>query len=117
MAKARSKYICQGCGHEAFAWSGQCAGGSTLYVTGEESAAQVRMRAERLGETALSVPAIAETSLESVLAALEAERPQACVIDSVQTLHAADLTGAPGSVAQVREAAGRVMEVAKRVGT
>ncbi len=95
----------------------QAAGGKTLYVSGEESTAQVRMRAERLGEGALAVPAIAETSLESVLAALEAERPDACVIDSIQTLHSSDLTGAPGSVAQVRESANEVMEVAKRIGS
>jgi DNA repair protein RadA/Sms len=95
----------------------QAAGRRALYVSGEESAAQVRLRAERLGEGALSVPAVTETSLEAVVATLEAERPQACVIDSVQTLHSADLSGAPGSVAQVREAANRIMEVAKRIGT
>jgi DNA repair protein RadA/Sms len=95
----------------------EVSGCKTLYVSGEESTAQVRMRAERLGEGALAVPAIAETSLESVLAALESERPDACVIDSVQTLHSAELTGAPGSVAQVRESANQVMEVAKRIGT
>jgi DNA repair protein RadA/Sms len=94
----------------------QAAGRRTLYVSGEESTAQVRMRAERLGEAALAVPALAETSLEAVLATLEAERPEACVIDSVQTLHSDALDGAPGSVAQVREAAGRVMESAKRLG-
>jgi DNA repair protein RadA/Sms len=94
----------------------QAAGRRTLYVTGEESAAQVRMRAERLGEGALAVPALAETSLEAVLATLEAERPEACVVDSVQTLHSDALEGAPGSVAQVREAAARVMESAKRLG-
>jgi DNA repair protein RadA/Sms len=94
----------------------QAAGRRTLYVSGEESAAQVRMRAERLGEGALGVPALAETSLEAVLATLEAERPEACVIDSVQTLHSEALDGAPGSVAQVREAASRVMESAKRLG-
>ncbi len=208
MAKPRKRFVCQGCGHEAFAWAGQCggcgewntlveqaaeaptskrgrggggagaakpvplrevempatarlesgigeldrvlgggfvpgslvllggapgigkstltgmalgnlaaAGRKTLYVSGEESAAQVRLRAERLGDGALSVPAIAETSLESVVATLTAERPDACVIDSVQTLHSSDLTGAPGSVAQVREAADRIMDVAKRIGT
>jgi len=90
------------------------AGNRVLYVSGEESTAQVRLRAERLGDAALAVPALAETSLESVLATLEAERPQACVIDSIQTLHAEGMTGAPGSVGQVREAATRVMEVAKR---
>ena len=72
------------------------AGARRLYVSGEESAAQVRLRAERLGDAALDVPALAETSLEAVLATLEAERPEVCVIDSIQTLHAEELTGAPG---------------------
>ena len=209
MAKGRSRYVCRDCGHEALAWSGQCAGCSewntleevaaspsakassggrrrvaappraiplrdvvspreerlgtgigeldrvlggglvpgslvllggspgigkstitamalgnlaeagrqVLYVTGEESAAQVRMRAERLGPGALAVPALAETDLATVVAAIEAERPDACVVDSVQTLHSAELSSAPGSVAQVREAANALMEVAKRNGT
>ena len=90
-------------------------GRRTLYVSGEESAAQVRMRAARLGEAALSVPAITETSLEAVLATLEAERPDTAVIDSVQTLHAEGMTGAPGSVGQVREAANAISAVAKRI--
>src|SRR3954465_8944370 len=78
------------------------AGNDVLYVSGEESAAQVRRRAERLGKAALSVPMLAEPSLESVLAALESERPAACVIDSVQTLAIPD--SAPGSVGAIREA-------------
>jgi DNA repair protein RadA/Sms len=90
-------------------------GHRTLYVSGEESAAQVRLRAERLGDAALGVPVLAETSLESVVATLEAERPAVCVIDSVQTLHAEGMSGAPGSVGQVREAANAVMGVAKRL--
>jgi DNA repair protein RadA/Sms len=93
------------------------AGRRTLYVSGEESAAQVRLRAERLdaggGGGALEVPVLTETDLDTVLATLRAERPQVCVIDSVQTLHASDLSGAPGSVGQVREVAGRIMQVAK----
>ncbi len=93
------------------------AGNSVLYVSGEESAAQVRIRAERLGDGALSVPALAETSLESVLATLEAERPEVAVIDSVQTLHAEGMTGAPGSVGQVREAASAILDVAKAQDT
>jgi DNA repair protein RadA/Sms len=209
MARAKSKFVCNGCGHEAFSWQGQCAGcgewntleevrieatpargggkrrsggpatkpvplrdvvsppeirlltgigeldrvlgggivpGSlvllggapgigkstitamalgnlaangrrTLYVTGEESAAQVRMRAERLGEGALSVPALAETELATILATIEAEAPEVCVVDSVQTMHSSDLTSAPGSVAQVREVTGGLMETAKRTGT
>ena len=93
------------------------AGRRVLYVTGEESAAQVRMRAERLGESALAVPALAETDLATVVDAIEAERPDACVVDSVQTLHSAELSSAPGSVAQVREATNGLMEVAKRNGS
>jgi DNA repair protein RadA/Sms len=95
------------------------AGRRTLYVSGEESAAQIRLRAERLiGATAgaLEVPVLAETDLDTILATLRAERPEVCVIDSVQTMHAADLTGAPGSVGQVRETAGRIMQVAKADG-
>ena len=92
------------------------AGRRVLYVTGEESAAQVKLRAERLGADALRVPVIAETDLETVLATLDAERPDVCVIDSVQTLNAPALTAAPGSVGQVREVAGQLMEVAKRDG-
>jgi DNA repair protein RadA/Sms len=93
------------------------AGRRTLYVSGEESAAQIRLRAERLGESALDVPVLAETDLGAVLAALRAERPDACVIDSVQTLHSADLDSAPGTVGQVREVATRIAEVAKGSGT
>jgi DNA repair protein RadA/Sms len=93
------------------------AGRRTLYVSGEESAAQIRLRAERLGRSALEVPVLAETDLDAVLAVLRAERPDACVIDSVQTLHSAALDSAPGTVGQVREVATRVAEVAKRSGT
>jgi DNA repair protein RadA/Sms len=88
-------------------------GGQTLYVSGEESAAQVRRRAERLGEAALDVPMLAEPSLEAVLAALESERPDACVIDSVQALAVGDAT--PGSVGAVREATSALLEAAKRL--
>ncbi|MFN2612801.1 MAG: DNA repair protein RadA [Solirubrobacterales bacterium] len=90
-------------------------GHKVLYVSGEESTAQIKLRAERLGAEALSVPAIASSGLEEVLATLEAERPEVCVIDSVQSLHGAESAGAPGSVAQVRAVAGAIMEVAKRL--
>lgn len=93
------------------------AGHSTLYVSGEESTAQIRLRAERLPGAALAVPAIAETDLEAVVATLERERPEVCVVDSVQTLDARELTGAPGSVGQVREVAARIVGVAKRQRT
>ncbi len=93
------------------------AGRRTLYVSGEESASQVRLRAERLAGIpgALDVPILAETDLDTVLSTLEQERPDVCVIDSVQTLHDAELSGAPGSVGQVREVASRLMGVAKRL--
>src|SRR5919112_3259251 len=89
------------------------AGRNVLYVSGEESAAQVKLRAQRLGPDALRAPIVAETDLDAVVATLEAERPDVCVVDSVQTLYASGLTGAPGSVGQVREVAGRLMRVAK----
>jgi DNA repair protein RadA/Sms len=94
----------------------QAAGRRTLYVSGEESAAQIRLRAARLGAGALDVPVLAETDLETVLATMAAERPEVCVIDSVQTLHAPELTGAPGSVGQVREVASQIMRCAKSTG-
>jgi DNA repair protein RadA/Sms len=94
----------------------QAAGRRTLYVSGEESAAQIRLRAARLGAGALDVPVLAETDLETVLATIAAERPEVCVIDSVQTLHAPELTGAPGSVGQVREVASQIMRAAKGAG-
>ncbi len=93
-------------------------GHRTLYVSAEESAAQIRLRAERLsGDGALRIPVIAETDLRTVIATLEQERPDVCVIDSVQTLHSGDLSGAAGSVAQVREVAGELMRVAKAQDT
>ncbi len=86
-----------------------------LLVTGEESAAQVKLRAGRLGG-AEQVEILAETELEAVCATLEQERPAVCVIDSVQTLYSSELGSAPGSVGQVREAAARLLRVAKEAG-
>jgi DNA repair protein RadA/Sms len=91
-------------------------GHRTLYISAEESPEQVRLRAERLGADSLTVPIVAETDLDAVLEVLDAHAPEACVIDSVQTLHASELSGAPGSVGQVREVAVRVMELAKARG-
>jgi DNA repair protein RadA/Sms len=87
----------------------------TLLITGEESVAQVKLRAERLGGAA-NVEILAETELDVVCETLETERPDVCVIDSVQTLYSAELGSAPGSVAQVREAAGRLLRVSKQNG-
>jgi DNA repair protein RadA/Sms len=98
------------------------AGQSTLYVSGEESAEQVRLRAQRLGPGALEVPVLAETDLDAVLDTLAAHRPRVCVIDSVQTMRKGDGPGpgrggaraAPGGAGQVREVTGRIMELAKQ---
>jgi DNA repair protein RadA/Sms len=86
-----------------------------LLVTGEESTAQVKLRAERLGGPE-RVEILAETELEVVCATLERERPAVCVIDSVQTLYSSEIGSSPGSVGQVREAAGRLLRVAKEAG-
>jgi DNA repair protein RadA/Sms len=86
-----------------------------LLVTGEESSAQVKLRAARLGG-AEQVEILAETNLETVCATLERERPEVCVIDSVQTLYSAEVGSAPGSVSQVREAAARLLRVGKEAG-
>jgi DNA repair protein RadA/Sms len=86
-----------------------------LLVTGEESSAQVKLRAGRLGGAG-RVEILAETELETVLATLESERPDVCVIDSVQTLHSPEVGSAPGSVGQVREAAARLLRTSKEAG-
>jgi DNA repair protein RadA/Sms len=86
-----------------------------LLVTGEESVAQVKLRAARLGGCD-AVEILAETELDAGCATLEAERPGVCVIDSVQTLWSQEVGSAPGSVSQVREAASRLLRVAKENG-
>ena len=88
-----------------------------LYVTGEESGAQVALRSRRLGLGASAVRVLAEICLEKILAALERERPQVAVVDSIQTVYSEALTSAPGSVAQVRECAAQLTRVAKATGT
>jgi DNA repair protein RadA/Sms len=90
------------------------AGRGTLYVSAEESAPQIRLRAQRLrARAALVVPVVAETDLATVAATLERERPEVCVIDSVQALRAHELESAAGSVAQVRAVVDRLMRLAK----
>jgi len=87
-----------------------------LYVSGEESADQVALRARRLGLDAGGISLVAETQLERILASLEAARPQVAVIDSIQTLWSEALQSAPGSVAQVRECAAQLTRHAKASG-
>jgi DNA repair protein RadA/Sms len=87
-----------------------------LYVTGEESGAQVALRSRRLGLSGAAVRVLAEIQLERIVATLDAEQPGFCVIDSIQTLYSDALTSAPGSVAQVRECAAQLTRVAKARG-
>jgi DNA repair protein RadA/Sms len=87
-----------------------------LYVTGEESGAQVALRARRLGLAGSRVRVQAEIQLEKILATLDAEQPAFAVIDSIQTLYSDALTSAPGSVAQVRECAAQLTRAAKARG-
>lgn len=90
--------------------------GKALYVTGEESPSQIKMRAQRLGVKAEHLYVLAETSLEEVLHAADGLQPQVIVVDSVQTVFTSELPSAPGSVGQVREVSGRLMVHAKRSG-
>jgi DNA repair protein RadA/Sms len=89
----------------------------TLYVTGEESGAQVALRSRRLGLGASPVRVLAEIQLERIAAAIETEQPAVCVVDSIQTVYSEELTSAPGSVAQVRECAAQLTRIAKGGGT
>lgn len=88
-----------------------------LYVTGEESAEQVALRARRLELATGDVDLLAEIRLEAILAALLEQRPSVAVIDSIQTLYSSELSAAPGSVSQVRECAAQLTRMAKQTGT
>jgi DNA repair protein RadA/Sms len=88
-----------------------------LYVSGEESARQVALRAHRLGGVPKDLRLLTETRVERVLEAAEAESPRVLVIDSIQTLYSEALGGAPGTVSQLRETASRLVRYAKRTGT
>ena len=88
-----------------------------LYVTGEESLAQVASRGQRLGIVLDGLEALAETSIERILAEAAASKPDVLIIDSIQTIWTETLTAAPGSVSQVRESAARLVRYAKETGT
>jgi DNA repair protein RadA/Sms len=93
------------------------AGGRAVYVSGEEAADQIRMRAARLGLSDAPLALAAETGLRDILTTLNAERPDLAVIDSIQTMWSDSLDAAPGSVGQVRAAAQELVQFAKRRGT
>ena len=94
----------------------QAAGATVLYVSGEESPLQVKLRAERLREDAGAVQILGETMLERILEVAERTRPGVLVIDSIQTIATDGVEGAPGNVGQVRECAARLMRYAKATG-
>jgi len=88
-----------------------------LYVTGEESLQQVGMRARRLGLPVNNLKMLAETNIEEITRVAEECRPKVIVVDSIQVMHSADVTSAPGSVSQVRECAAYLIQYAKQTGT
>ena len=92
------------------------AGGKVLYVSGEESGQQVRMRAQRLGALEPSILLLAENDLDAICDAIRSELPSLAIIDSIQTVTDTGFEGSAGSVTQVRESAARLMRLAKEVG-
>ncbi len=87
-----------------------------LYVSGEESLRQTKMRADRIGVTAPTLYVLAENSLEKIIEAIQKLRPKVAVVDSIQTVFTSQLQSAPGSIGQVRESAGKLMVLSKTTG-
>src|SRR5207244_503544 len=120
MPKIRSVYRCQTCGFAA-PKPGTCPAraesqGPVRYVSGEESAAQVKLRANRLGIAPKALYFLAETDLQVIEAHAAELRPRALIVDSIQTVFLPGLESSPGSVSQVRECAARLMLLAKGRG-
>ncbi len=99
------------------ALAGLAAGGGVLYATGEESVAQTAMRARRVGAARDAISIVAETDVEKILAHARAVRPAILAVDSIQTVYTPILDSIPGSLAQVRECASRLMQFAKTTAT
>ncbi len=91
-------------------------GRKVLYISGEESLQQIKMRADRIGEFQNDMLLLCETDLDLIRDAIEREKPEAVVIDSIQTVYREEVSSAPGSVSQVREATGAFMQIAKGMG-
>ena len=89
---------------------------SVLYVSGEESLRQIKLRAERIGTFRNSLKLLCETNLEDIRQVLEKEKPEVVIIDSIQTMYNEEVSSAPGSVSQVREATAAFMQIAKGMG-
>src|SRR5688500_405274 len=98
------------------AGAGLASGGPVLYATGEESVAQTAMRARRVGAADANLAVVAETDVERILAHAQARRPAILAVDSIQTVYTPMLDSIPGSLAQVRECASRLMQYAKTSG-
>lgn len=92
------------------------AGHRVLYISGEESLKQIKLRASRIGTVTGELKFLCETSLDRVEAAIDGEKPQIVVIDSIQTMYREEISSAPGSVSQVRESTGILMQIAKTRG-
>ena len=87
-----------------------------LYISGEESLQQIKIRAERIGNFGDSLKLLCETNLDTIKAVIDREKPQIVVIDSIQTMFNEEVSSAPGSVSQVRESTGVLMQIAKGMG-
>ena len=85
-----------------------------LYVSGEESAEQIKLRADRLGVKNENILFLGETDIDAVEAAIDTEKPNMVIIDSIQTMYSSELTAAPGSVSQVREITAKIMRMCKQ---
>lgn len=89
---------------------------SVLYISGEESLTQIKLRAQRIGTFTDSLMLLCETSLETIDGTIRREKPQVVIIDSIQTMYSENISSSPGSVSQVREATGAFMQLAKVLG-
>ncbi len=89
-------------------------GRRVIYISGEESLKQIKLRADRIGEVSDELRFVSETDIDKIIALLEKEKPELCIIDSIQTMYTGDTTSVPGSVTQVRECAQRMMMCAKQ---
>ena len=92
-----------------------CAEQTVLYVSGEESEGQIKLRADRLGVTSEKLLVLCENDLDTILAALQEQKPDVVIIDSIQTMNLAEVASASGSVTQVRECTSAIMRLAKRL--
>ena len=87
-----------------------------LYISGEESIKQIKIRADRLSVNHQNILMVSETNFENVRRLIEENKPQSVILDSIQTVYSTQLTSAPGSVSQVREVTGHLMRIAKGLG-